>query len=110
MKQVNKFVAALLLSGGLAAITYIGQVNAADDVDAKAVANAQVPLKGAVDIALQNVPGTPISVELERENGVLLWDVEILDNNQQFMEVEIDAISGEVLQQHIDDDDAQEDD
>ncbi len=109
MKQVNKFIATLLITGGLAATTYTVHVNAADDVDAKAVLNAHVPLTGAVDIALQNVPGTPVAVELEREDGVLLWDVEILDNNQQVMELEIDAMSGAVLKQHIDDDDEQDD-
>ncbi len=94
MKHVNEFVAALLITGGLAATTYTGQVNASDNVDAKAVLNVHMPVTGAVAIALQNVPGTPVAVELEREDGVLLWDVEILDNNQQVMEFEIDAMSG----------------
>lgn len=109
MKHAKKFIATLLIGGGLAATSYVGYANAADEVDAKTVLSANVPLTEAVEIALQNVPGMPIAVELEREDGVLLWDVEILDNNQQVMELEIDATSGAVLNKHIDDDEEEDD-
>ena len=109
MKHANRLLAALLMTGGLAGTIYAVHVNASDDVEPKMAMNAKVTLTDAIDIALENVPGMPIGVDLEYENDIMFWDVEILDDSQQVFEVEIDATSGDVLKQHIENDDEKDD-
>ncbi|GFE23287.1 PepSY domain-containing protein [Streptomyces nigrescens] len=62
--------------------------------------------------ALQTVPGTATSAELDNadRNGSLVWEVEVFGKDHKSHEVIIDAGSGKVLKQHTDrDDDAAED-
>ncbi|MEM7730891.1 MAG: PepSY domain-containing protein [Pseudomonadota bacterium] len=60
----------------------------------------------AIEIALAQVPGEVQETELEREDGKMVYEVEIIaaaDGKE--MEVEIDAETGEVLEIEIEDDD-----
>lgn len=63
-----------------------------------------MPLHQASDLALNWVPGTIVEAELENEDGVTVWEIEIVDSNNQTMELVIDATSGKLLSQHLDDD------
>lgn len=53
----------------------------------------------AADIALKAVPGTLKEVELELEDGVLIWEVKLRDENSDKYKFEIDADTGEILKQ-----------
>ncbi len=110
MKHLKTIVAAALISGGLAGTAYAVQAKDSADNDAKSAAEATITLNSALEIALQSVPGTAVGVEFENEDGIALWEVEILASNQQVYDLEIDAISGEVLKNKIDKDDREEDD
>jgi uncharacterized membrane protein YkoI len=59
----------------------------------------------AVEIALAEVPGEVQETELEREDGVLVYEIEILTADGVEMEVEINADSGEILEIEAEDDD-----
>lgn len=57
---------------------------------------------GAVERALTEVPGTVQETELEREDGKLIYEIEILTADGLEMEVEIDAETGAVLEVEAD--------
>ncbi|MFC5246125.1 PepSY domain-containing protein [Streptomyces nigrescens] len=62
--------------------------------------------------ALQTVPGTATSAELDNadRNGSLVWEVDVFGKDHKSHDVTIDAGNGKVLSQHTDrDDDAAQD-
>ncbi len=79
---------ALLLAGGVA-----GTVSAQTAAEAAGLTEAQV-----IEIALAEVPGTIQETELERDDGILVYEVEILTAAGKVMEVEVDAKTGAVLE------------
>ena len=95
-KIANVCLAALLV-GGLS----IG-VNASDDV--KVPQDLAIDMVDAQNIALQEVSGTLRGSELEEEDGVLVWEIEIQNANAELVEIEIDAQSGAILEIEVDDD------
>lgn len=52
----------------------------------------------AIEIALAAVPGTVEETELERDDGQLIYEIEILSADGTEMEVEISAETGEILE------------
>ncbi|MCW7986053.1 hypothetical protein XF35_12285 [Streptomyces platensis subsp. clarensis] len=61
--------------------------------------------------ALQTVPGTATSAELDNadRNGSLIWEVDVLGKDHKNHDITIDAGNGKVLSQHTDRDDAAQD-
>lgn len=51
----------------------------------------------AMQIALQQVPGSVIAIELDADDGVVYWELEIRSDGGMLYDVEIDANSGRVL-------------
>lgn len=64
----------------------------------------------AIEIALKEVPGTVEEVELEDEDGKLVFEIEIVSTDGTETEVEIDAMSGDVLEIESDDDEDDDED
>ncbi|MFJ5223513.1 PepSY domain-containing protein [Streptomyces sp. NPDC088400] len=61
---------------------------------------------GATHQALQAVPGTVTSVELDdRDSGSVVWGIDVLGKDRKSHDVTVDAGSGKVLNQHVDHDD-----
>jgi uncharacterized membrane protein YkoI len=60
------------------------------------VINPQISQDQAIATALAQVPGTFVEVDAENENGVYLYDVEIIYNGEEYS-VDIDMMTGEVL-------------
>jgi len=58
----------------------------------------------AREIALQRVPGKVLHVDMDLENGVLVYEVFILSPNNVIYEVEILAKSGRILKIEQEDD------
>ena len=56
-----------------------------------------LPLARILAIAQQHVPGDVLEVELEREDGVLIYEIKVLTGNGRVRELEIDARSGTVV-------------
>jgi uncharacterized membrane protein YkoI len=69
--------------------------------DEIARANVSVSEARARQIAMRHVPnGSSIrDIDLERENGIMVWEVEVETPGKGYTEVMIDAHSGTVLQQ-----------
>jgi uncharacterized membrane protein YkoI len=49
-------------------------------------------------LALARVPGTIVEAEVEKENGRLVYEVDIKTDDGKRFEVEIDALTGEVIE------------
>jgi uncharacterized membrane protein YkoI len=57
---------------------------------------AKITQQQASDAALKQVSGTVKKVELEDENGVVVYGVEIVDANGKSFDVKVDAATGNV--------------
>lgn len=88
----KKTIAAGALAGLIFAGGVVGSVSAQSAADATGLSEAQI-----IEIALAEVPGEVQETELEREDGVQVYEVEIMSAEGQEMEVKINANSGEVL-------------
>ena len=108
MKKRNTLVTAVVVASAISGVSWIAAANANTDEAAQA-AKVAIAQDQAVNIALQAVPGTVVESEFESEDGVSLWEIEILDANQQVTEVEVDANTGEILSQKVDNDTDEED-
>ena len=64
----------------------------------------------AIAIALEAQPGTIAEVALDRANGRVVIDIEVVDAAGNEVEMALDAESGEILWTHIDDDPANDPD
>jgi uncharacterized membrane protein YkoI len=76
-----------------------------EKLSAKDKKKAKITLEEARAIALKRVSGTVVEEELEKEKGRLQYAFDIKDNQGKIWDVEIDAITGEVLQAAEDDED-----
>ena len=83
----------LVLAGGIA-----GMVSAQTVANATGLTEEQV-----IEIALLEVPGEVKEVELEREDGQQVFEVEILNAEGVEMEVTVAADTGEILEVEADD-------
>lgn len=63
---------------------------------------AQINHQKAMEIALKENSGGILEVELENEDGFLVWDVEIVTEANVIMEYCIDAGNGKILEMSID--------
>lgn len=110
MKHVNKIIAAAVISGvTLAGASMAVQAKNAKENDAIAVTSAAITLEQAVNVAQQAVAGIPAKAEFSTDEGVAVWEVEIVDNNHQVVDIDIDANSGKVLKQEMDQADHEDD-
>lgn len=50
----------------------------------------------AIDIALKEFPGTVIEIERDKNNGRIIYEVELVSENEK-SEMEIDAMSGDII-------------
>lgn len=90
----STLVATTLVTGGV-----VGYASAQDAANPPSVTMQQ-----AMDAALAEVPGEIQEIELEREDGTRLYEVEIVNADGDEMEVEIDAETGAVVSVDADDD------
>ena len=68
------------------------------DSDKKDLARtAVVTLQQAVEKAVINVPGTVVEAELEKHDGRVVYEIEIIDEQGKECEVLIDAKTGETI-------------
>lgn len=130
MKRINAMIWLLVftLGMGLAVLVLPQSANGQTDKCPKAVeredddkdddenlspedkAKAKITLEEARVIALKRVSGTVVEEELEKEKNRLQYAFDICDGNGKIWDVEIDAVTGDVLQAAEDDDDGKDDD
>lgn len=106
MKRIALGVSSLLAAGAVAA-ALAGQSdgrNDNDDRNPNLVNEVVIGVDQAISIALADIPGKIIEAEIELENGVTVWEIEVLDESNQVFEFEIDANTGEILEKELDND------
>ncbi len=96
----GRLLTGLVLAGGL-----VGAVSAQTVARETGLSEEQ-----AVEIALLEVPGEVQETELEREDGTMVYEVEILTVDGQEFEIEIAADTGAVLEVDGDNNDEVDDD
>lgn len=99
LKRITAIIAATLLLAPPGAAADQGRGRSGDHDDALAAVEARqsLPLTRIFQIAQTAVPGEIIEVELDREDGRLIYEVDILTSTGRLRQVEIDARTGEVL-------------
>lgn len=105
-------LAALLAIGtvGLRAqqANYSGSIKVKNGDEAAFVEMAKISLDSAMNKALKQVPGKVLRVELENENGYLVYGVEIAKTDHQTVDVKVDAGNGKILKIDQDNDEGHE--
>jgi len=81
-----------------------------EDITEADRASIKFTLADARKVALQRVPGKVTDAELEKEHGRLQYAIEIVTPEGKSFDVEIDAITGEVLKVEDEDDDGDDED
>jgi len=71
---------------------------------ASLIRNAALGIDQAMKIALAEMPGKVIEAEIEQDDGVIVWEIEVLNSQNQVYEFEIDANSGVIIESERDDD------
>lgn len=61
-----------------------------------------VSIVDAIYIALEQVPGEVVSAELEHEQGIMVYEVEIVTQQGVKYEIDVDVNSGEVISVGLD--------
>jgi uncharacterized membrane protein YkoI len=97
---------ALLLAAGMLLVTMSGAV--ADDDDHEFARRAleqgrALPLADIIAKVARQVPGKVIEVELEDDDGTLVYEFKVLSPQGRLQEIEVDAATGKILK--IEDDD-----
>ena len=103
MKHYRKTITALIVSGGLISTTAVLYANDKDNIS-NGLNEVSIPMNKAVDIALNAVPGMAYEAEFEFEDGKPVWEIELVDANNNAYELEIDANSGEILSKELEND------
>ncbi|MEN1969504.1 PepSY domain-containing protein [Lentibacillus sp. N15] len=62
----------------------------------------QITIEDAMQIALQQVPGEVVKVELDTNYGVEVYEVEIVTNQGTKYEVEVDRETGRIVNIELD--------
>jgi uncharacterized membrane protein YkoI len=82
------------------------------EMQAKLAKKAKISPEQARKIATDKVAGTIVEEEFERENGKLVYSIEIRDANQKVFDVEVDAKTGAIVnvEEEIEDEEDEDDD
>lgn len=108
MKVTHKFsivgISALVIASAfvLVAATGGGRIFIGDNEDDNGIATPNITADEATAIALNAVSGDVISVELENEDGYLVYGIHI-QNAEGTWDVKVDAGTGDLLKTEIDD-------
>ncbi|GIN70157.1 hypothetical protein J14TS2_06320 [Bacillus sp. J14TS2] len=99
------FVAVAVIFSGAIGVAAISNPNPSDSsrsnnipVSEKAKETALISWEEARDIALQEIDGTIQSLELDKEDGHFVYEVELIVDDHAQAELEIDAQTGVVLE------------
>lgn len=58
---------------------------------------SRISIDDAMTIALEQIPGEVVKVELDTENGLLIYEVNIITMQGDKYEFEIDAQTGDII-------------
>lgn len=105
-KTVRAIFLMLVIASGATLINLLPEAEASDKLIASEVLELmqQGKIKPLLTlIAEHNFQGTLLDAELEREDGRLIYELEYLNHKGEVWEYELDAATGEILDQERDD-------
>ncbi len=106
LRTVNTLPLILLLATGGVMLSLMPSVQASDKLSANEVLELmqQGKIKPLLTLISQhNFEGTLLDAELEREHGQLIYELEYLNDKGEVWEYELDAATGEILEQERED-------
>ncbi|MFC1749762.1 PepSY domain-containing protein [Pseudomonadota bacterium] len=86
----------------LALLSMRGHADEQDNALKLREAGKILPLEKILEISRKQTPGRILEVELEREDGRLIYELEILDDKGRVWELEIDAENGKIIKREQD--------
>jgi len=105
MESTKSVVLAAGLAIGGVALLLLATTGLADDdhIEARRLVETGsiLPLESILDQVQAQRPGRILEVELEREDGGYIYEIELLDESGQVWELELDAVTGETLEQEL---------
>ena len=81
-----------------------------DEVSTEDRKRVKISAERARQTALERVAGTIIEEELEKENGRIVYSIEIRDKDKKVFDVEVDAETGAIVNVEEEDEDDEDDD
>jgi uncharacterized membrane protein YkoI len=81
--------------------SYKGSIAAPDPNDPSPHVLAKIDQAGAEKAALEAVPGTVLETKLEADDGYMVYDVEVAGDDGRAHDVNVDAGTGEILNQGL---------
>lgn len=79
------------------AVVREGETEGLDDDDQRRLDAVSIAAAEAALTAAQETGGTVEEVELDDENGTVVWDIEVRSTDGASIDVRVDAVTGEVL-------------
>ncbi len=105
-KKVTIIVTIFLAVVGISFTTY---AESQDTNDATGVIDAAITLDQAAAAALEVIPGTVAKIEFSDDDDIAVWEIEVVDNQSITHDIEIDANSGTIIKNEIDQNDNSDD-
>lgn len=101
----SKITLPLLIAGALAAaaggVAFASSGSGENDAAAD-LAKSRISLPQAITVAEQHVRGRAAGAELESEDGMTVYEVEVVAADRTVHEVKVDALSGKVIASALD--------
>jgi len=101
-KYIISALAVGIIAGG--GYTFVNADIQDSESQAELAKQAKITEQEATKIALEKVPGTVDEVELENEDGLIVYEFEIVGEDGSEQDIEVDAKTGEIVKVEADDD------
>lgn len=95
--HLSTFVLAVVLAAGLLPVTGIAGESDHDRARQALERGEVLPLRAILDEIARDYPGEVVEVELEREHGAWIYEIELIGADGRLVKLEIDAGSAAVL-------------
>ncbi|MGE7666882.1 PepSY domain-containing protein [Ureibacillus composti] len=105
-KYIISALAVGIIAGG--GYTFVNADIQDSESQAELAKQAKITEQEATKIALEKVPGTVDEVELENEDGLIVYEFEIVGEDGSEQDIEVDAKTGKIVK--VEDDDGENDD
>lgn len=98
-RRLLAFAAVAALTAPLLALPVTSVAHDRDHEDARrALLSGEVlSLRQVLDIVAREYPGEPVEVEFERDDGIYLYELKVLQPSGRIIKMKVDAASGKII-------------
>lgn len=101
MRSKRSILFSVIGVAALGATMAFANANGGQENDAALLSNAKISLSQAITAAEQHVQGKAVRAELEDENGILVYGVEVTSGTG-ITDVKVDISNGKILSAQVD--------